>query len=168
MPRIFNANNLEFEQKQIPVSDFAWMISEKISEMVDSKKLHFNFVSLGKGKFSYPYHFHRNTEELFIIISGSAILRAPDGFKKVKQGDIIFMEMGETGAHQLYNYLDDPCIYLDIRVKADIDIVDYPDSNKVNIFPYMEIYKKETKVSYFEGETDIKQYWTEDILRGNV
>jgi uncharacterized cupin superfamily protein len=103
MAKIFSIDTVAFEEKKISVPEFAWKISEKLSEKADSKKMHFNFVSLEEGKFSYPYHSHRNTEELFVIISGSAILRTPDDFKEVKQGDVIFMEMGNSGAHQLYN-----------------------------------------------------------------
>jgi hypothetical protein len=34
---------------------------------------------LDPGKFSFPYHFHRAAEELFVILSGEAILRFPEG-----------------------------------------------------------------------------------------
>lgn len=165
MPKIFNIDNVAFEEKKISIPEFAWKISEKLSEKVDSKKMHFNFVSLDKGKFSYPYHFHRNTEELFVIISGSAILRTPNGFQEVKQGDVIFIEMGYSGAHQFYNNKKDPLVYLDIRIKSDVDIVDYPDSNKVNILPFMDIFKLKDKVDYFEDETDVKKHWPEEILK---
>jgi len=165
MPKIFSVDNVAFEEKKIAIPEFAWKISEKLCEKVDSKKMHFNFVSLDEGKFSYPYHFHRNTEELFVIISGSAILRTPNDFKEVKQGDVIFMEMGNSGAHQLYNNKKDPFVYLDIRIKTDVDIVDYPDSNKVNILPYMDIFKLKDKVDYFEGEAKVKRYWPEKMLK---
>jgi hypothetical protein len=54
---------------------------------------------------------------------------------------------------------------LDIRIKTDVDIVDYPDSNKVNILPYMDIFKLKDKVDYFEGESEVKRYWPEEILK---
>lgn len=79
--------------------------------------------------------------------------------------NVIFMEMGNSGAHQLYNNKKDPFVYLDIRIKTDVDIVDYPDSNKVNILPYMDIFKLKDKVGYFEGETEVKRYWPEEILK---
>jgi hypothetical protein len=39
------------------------------------------------------------------------------------------------------------------------------DSNKVNILPYMDIFKLKDKVDYFESETEVKRYWPEEILK---
>jgi uncharacterized cupin superfamily protein len=39
-----------------------------------------------------------------MIISGSATLRTPEGPEVVENGDLIFSETGETGAHQLHNH----------------------------------------------------------------
>ena len=164
MPSIFNAKRLKFERRPIPVPEFAWSISEMLSEKCDSKRMHFNFVSLEKGKFSYPYHFHRNTEELFVVVSGKAILRSPVGFTPIGPGDVVFMEMGERGAHQLYNSEDEPCLYLDIRIRQEIDVVDYPDSGKVNILPFLQVFKNDSKVSYFEGERDVKSLWPQELI----
>ncbi len=52
---------------------------------------------------------------------------------EVKEGDIVFFEIGPEGAHQLYNHTGEPCRYLDIRTEAGLDICEYPDSDKINI-----------------------------------
>jgi uncharacterized cupin superfamily protein len=44
---------------------------------------------------------------------GEATPRSPEGFQKVCEGDIVFLEEGAKGAHQLYNHVDSPCIYLE-------------------------------------------------------
>jgi uncharacterized cupin superfamily protein len=94
-----------------------------------------------------------------LIISGSATLRTPNGLEIVNSGDLIFFEKGETGAHQLYNHTTQPCIYLDIRTYIGYDVAEYPDSNKILIAPSFEIFKKDSKASYFDGETKIKEKW---------
>ena len=139
MAHIFNAKNLSFRLRQSPIPEFSWHTSPKLAELVKSKRLHFDVRSLDPGKYSYPYHFHRNAEELFVILSGKAILRTPGEFVELTEGDIVFFEMGQEGAHQLYNHTEHPCCFLDIRTAADIDVCVYPDSGKINILPYQEI-----------------------------
>ncbi len=70
----------------------------------------------------------------------------PDNTTEVVPGDMIFFEMGPTGAHQLYNHTQEKCIYIDIRTEAGIDICEYPDSGKVNILPANEIYEEKDRV----------------------
>ncbi|MNP43390.1 hypothetical protein D3C76_1372070 [compost metagenome] len=75
------------------------------------------------------------------------MLRTPDGYTELGEGDIAFFEIGPTGAHQLFNHTNEPFKYLDIRTNHGIDIVEYPDSGKINILPEHEIYQTEDKVS---------------------
>ena len=96
-----------------------------------------------------------------MIISGSATLRTPNGLEIVNSGDLIFLEMGETGAHQLFNHTNEVCIYLDIRTYIGYDVAEYPDSNKILLAPSFEIYNKDMQANYFEGEEDIKDKWKE-------
>ena len=130
-----------------------------------SKYLQFDIRSLDPGKFSFPYHFHGNAEELFVILSGEATLRTPQGFEKIGEGDIVFFEQGPSSAHQVYNHSDSPCVYLDIRTAIGIDICEYPDSEKINILPYLEIYEKASKVDYYKGEENVKEKWPDRILK---
>lgn len=94
-----------------------------------------------------------------MVISGSMTMRSPDGFEIIGKGDIVFIETGETGAHQFFNHSTEPCTYLDIRTLIGIDIVEYPDSDKINVMPAYEIYEKKSKVNYFKGEENILEKW---------
>jgi uncharacterized cupin superfamily protein len=114
---------------------------------------------LDPGKFSFPYHFHRAAEELFIILSGEATLRSMQGFEKVTKGDIIFFEEGPTGAHQLHNHSGVPCVYVDLVTTSGIDVCEYPDSGKISILPYREIFETSSKVDYFKGEDSVAAKW---------
>ena len=94
-----------------------------------------------------------------MIVSGSATLRTPNGLDVVNAGDLMFFEVGETGAHQLFNHTTEPCVYLDIRTYIGYDVAEYQDSNKIFIAPSREIFNKGTIVNYFEGERNIKEKW---------
>ena len=126
---------------------------------INPQNLNFDLRQLNPGQYSAPYHFHRFAEELFMIVSGSATLRTGKGFEIVNSGDIIFFEMGETGAHQLYNHTAEPCVYLDIRTFIGFDVCEYPDSNKILIAPSFEIFTKDSRVNYFDGEENIQDKW---------
>ena len=84
-------------------------------------------------------------------------LRTPSGLEIVSNGDLVFFEMGDTGAHQFYNHTSEPCTYLDIRSFIGFDICDYPDSGKMLIAPTFEIFKKEDMTTYFDGEKDVRK-----------
>lgn len=158
MATIFNESNVSVELKQSPVPEFAWHTSSKLTELAGAKQLLFEIRSLDPGKYSYPYHFHRSVEEIFVILSGRATLRTPEGFQEVQEGDTVFFETGPGGAHQLFNHTDEPCKYLDLRTNTGIDICEYPDSGKINILPYEEVYRAE-QVDYFEGERNVAEKW---------
>jgi hypothetical protein len=42
-------------------------------------------------------------------------------------------------------------------------VCEYPDSGKVNILPYQEIYKTRTRVDYYGGERGAREKWPADI-----
>ena len=167
MAKIFRTNEIEFKLKQSPVPEFSWHTSPDLSGIAGSKDLNFDVRSLDPGKYSYPYHSHRNAEEMFIVLSGRAMLRTPDGFNEISEGDIVFFEMGPGGAHQLYNHTEQPCRYIDIGTEHGIDICDYPDSGKTNILPYREIYKKADQTDYFDGEKNVTEKWPAGITKRN-
>lgn len=165
MAQIFNEKNLSYQLRKSPIPEFAWHTSSKLAEIVKSKHLQFDVRSLDPGKYSYPYHFHRNSEEIFVILSGKATLRTPDEFVELSEGDIVFFEMGQKGAHQLYNHAEQPCRFLDIRTLAELDICEYPDSSKINILPYQEIFEMEDKVDYYKDEDKVSEKWPTEIIR---
>jgi len=165
MANIIKEKNLSFELKESPLSKFSWHKSPNLSELFKSQHLKFDVKSLDPGKFSYPYHFHRNAEEIFVILSGKVTLRTPDEFTELSQGDIVFFELGPTGAHQLYNHTQEPCTFLDLSTALGIDVCEYPDSGKINILPYKEIYCSKDKVDYFKDEDKVDEKWPSEILR---
>ncbi len=109
---------------------------------VEPKYLNFDLRRLDPGQYNAPYHFHRYAEELFMILSGGATLRTPAGLETVREGDILFFEAGESGAHQLYNHTSEPCTYLDMRSYIGHDVCEYPDSDKIILVPGGETFRR--------------------------
>jgi len=160
MATIFKNETLDFKEDPGKIDNFRlFSATPRLSAAVKSKNLVFDMRQLNPGQFSFPYHFHRNAEELMMITEGSMTLRTPDGLEIVGKGDIVFIEMGESGAHQFYNHGTELCKYLDIRTIYGIDVVEYPDSEKVNILPEIEVFEKSSRVKYFKGEENIAGIW---------
>jgi uncharacterized cupin superfamily protein len=133
----------------------------RVKNGVNPENLNFDVRQLNPGQYSAPYHFHRFAEELFLIISGSATLRTPDGLSVVNPGDLMFFEKGATGAHQLFNHTEQQCLYLDIRTYFGYDVAEYPDSDKMLLAPSMEIFHKGNHPTYFEGEEQVNEKWNQ-------
>lgn len=65
MPKIFKQKDIEYNELQsTELESYAWYSSPRLSEMGKSKDLFFNMRKLDPDKYSYPYHFHHNAEEL--------------------------------------------------------------------------------------------------------
>ena len=156
MATVFKNDEIEFKEDRDKIDNFRlFTASPRLFNVVKSKNLIFDLRKLNPGQYSFPYHFHRYAEELMMIISGSMTLRSPNGFEVIDKGDIVFMEMGETGTHQFFNHTSEPCTYLDLRTLIGVDVVEYPDSGKINILPDYEVFEKDSKVDYFKGEENV-------------
>ncbi|QGY43149.1 cupin domain-containing protein [Maribellus comscasis] len=161
MTTIFTKDDFEFKENSNAVENFRmFTASPRLWEVAKSENLIFDMRKLKPGEFSFPYHFHQFAEELMMIVSGELTVRSPDGFEVLKQGDIVFFEKGENGAHQFFNHTDKPCVYLDIRVLIGFDVCEYPDTGKINVLGYGN-FMKDSKVEYFEGEENIVKKWKE-------
>ncbi|HKJ43349.1 MAG TPA: cupin domain-containing protein [Sunxiuqinia sp.] len=162
MIRIFKPSESNF-QELAPFQNFRLeTVMPRLGGRANSNHIMFDLRRLNPGHYSFPYHFHHNAEELFVIFSGTATLRTPDGFQKVEQGDLVFFGMGENSAHQLFNHSDEPCVYLDIRTTREMDFTEYPDSGKVTVFPFHKVFEKDSEVDYFHGEENVDRYWEQE------
>ncbi len=106
-------------------------------------------------KSAYPYHYHVQNEEVFYIISGSGILKTPDGERIVSEGDLLFFPANEKGAHMLTNNsLTEMLVYLNFDTCNAIDVTFYPNSGKIGIWgkDINKLYKADENVDYYNGE----------------
>lgn len=60
MAYIFNEANITYSLRKSPIPEFSWLTSQNLSDIVKSKHLNFHVRLLDPGKYSCPYHFHRN------------------------------------------------------------------------------------------------------------
>jgi uncharacterized cupin superfamily protein len=162
MATILKPDQREFQESPNKIDNYRIFTDvSRIKKGINPENLNFDLRQLNPSQYSAPYHFHRYAEELFMIISGSATLRTPNGLEIVNKGDLIFFEKGETGAHQLYNHTSEDCLFLDIRTYLGYDIAEYPDSDKILLAPTFEIFNKNSQANYFDGEENIKDKWNQ-------
>ena len=167
MTTFIKPSALEYQSNtSAPVQFDLLTLSPRLSKITNSKQLIFDMRQLNPGKYSFPYHFHHNSEELMYVISGEMTVRTPEGLEIIRSGEMVFFELGETSAHQFFNHSDTPCVYLDIRTNMGFDVTEYPDSDKVNIFPFGLIFEKDKQVNYHKGEEKVEAIW-EALKKGN-
>ena len=115
---------------------------------------------LPPGEAAYPFHFHYSDEEIVIVLSGRPSLRTPAGVRQLEEGEAVRFELGEAGAHQLFNPTDGEVRFLAVSSHGRPDIVVYPDSNKISASertPDGEglhtFFDLGSEVDYWQGET---------------
>ncbi|MGL1893677.1 MAG: cupin domain-containing protein [Spirochaetaceae bacterium] len=155
---ILNLSSLEVKSKNSKVSHYNIKTSVVDSSTFGANKLGFDVKVLEPGQLSYPYHYHSDDEEIYIIIDGEVTLRQNNESSILLKGDMAFIKNSKDGAHQLYNHSSRPVRYLGVASKSDADICFYPDSNKINAGEG-QIYKQETNVDYYDGEESIPTFW---------
>ena len=167
MATFIKPSELEYQSNPSGPTQFDLLtLSPRLSKMTNSKQLIFDMRQLNPGKYSFPYHYHHNSEEMMYIISGEMTVRTPEGLEIILPGEMVFFELGKTSAHQFFNHSEAPCVYLDIRTNMGIDITEYPDSGKVNVFPFGMIFEKDKQVTYHKGEENVESVW-ETLRKAN-
>ena len=93
-----------------------------------------NFVEIEPGNYAYGYHYHESNEEIFYIISGTGIVRTPQGEITVKAGDAITFPAGPEGAHVIRNGSEtEKLVYIDFGAVTVPEIVHLPDFGKIMV-----------------------------------
>ena len=96
MAKIFRKGDCDFQPNKGKIDGFRLMTDmSREKRGLNPKWLNFDIRLLNPKQYNAAYHFHRYAEEMFIIFSGKATLRTPEGLKQVETGDIIFFEAGE-------------------------------------------------------------------------
>lgn len=118
-----------------------------------------SIFELPPGMKSFPFHVHHVTEEAMYVISGFARVRTTEGETPIGPGDYVQFPAGGS-AHQLINDGSEPLIYIGMSASKGVDIVEYPDSNKVaaavGMWPDVKrfLFNKNDQAQYFDGEKD--------------
>jgi uncharacterized cupin superfamily protein len=103
----------------------------RLGGVLGMKDLGAQYIVVPPGKTGYPFHAHRNNEEMFIILEGEATYRRGSESWTVRAGDVISAVAGDAStAHQLINSGSVDLRYFAISTRNDPDICEYPDSGK--------------------------------------
>ena len=85
------------------------------------------------GKAAWPRHFHHVNEEVFIILSGEAVLRYGEARQPLRAGDVARIAPGTKIPFQLVNEGAEPLRYLALSGLSATDVFEYPDSGKIGV-----------------------------------
>jgi uncharacterized cupin superfamily protein len=108
------------------------------------------WVRLTPGKTNFPYHEHKVSWELYVVLSGSGVVRSSGNEFDVGPGDCFVEPPGSP--HQIRNESpSEDLIYLVVADQNPADITYYPDSDKWAFRPPRTVFEM-TEVDYFKNE----------------
>ena len=91
-------------------------------------KMGASHVTLKPGAFSSQRHWHREEDELVVMLAGEAVLIEDAGETMVRPGDVLAWPAGAADGHHLHNRSDADCVFVAVSAgdKAR-DSGAYPD-----------------------------------------
>jgi uncharacterized cupin superfamily protein len=124
-----------------------------VRETLGGELIGCTLYELDPGVRLWPYHFHWNNEEWLIVVDGTPTLRAPDGERELRAGDLVAFPEGEPGAHTVSNRSEAPARVV-IFSSRNQGSVTYPDSGKVGAGPPWDrlYFRRADAVDYWDGE----------------
>lgn len=91
------------------------------------------------GKTAFPYHNHHAIEEAIIILAGEGTYRFGEDRYAVRAGHVLAAPIGGRDvAHQLINTGTGDLKYVCVSTMQPVDVVEYPDCNKVGAVRWTE------------------------------
>jgi uncharacterized cupin superfamily protein len=126
-PNIYDAT---FDEPRDTVDGFHAQRA-RLGHQLGTERVGLSLWALPAGQAAYPYHFHLAEEEALVLLEGDLALRGPDGWSRLRRGDVVRFPQGADGAHQLVNDTADEARFLAISTHGQPDIVIYPDEHKI-------------------------------------
>ncbi len=153
-----NLDELEFDD--VENNGFYTSRRARFSAAIGARQLGYNLTELPPGKSQCPFHSHRAEEEMFLILEGEGELRFGNERHRIRKHDVIACPTGGAAvAHQIVNTGSTTMRYLSLSSMADVEICEYPDSNKVGVFaatpgaPGLRgMHRTTSSVDYYDGE----------------
>jgi uncharacterized cupin superfamily protein len=131
-----------------------------IAAHIGARKLGYNLTVLPPGKVQCPFHSHRGEEEMFFILEGEGELRFGDQRYPIRKHDVIACPTGGPEvAHQIINTGETTMRYLALSTLAEVEVCEYPDSQKISIVTGLrdkpglrKMFRAENTVGYYDRE----------------
>jgi len=108
--------------------------------------------ALEEGQSVGPYHYEIGIEEWLIVLSGSPLLRSPQGEERLDVGDVVSFPEGPDGAHKVTNVEGPPLRVMMISTQEEVSACVYPDSGKIGVWPPGKLFREDDAVPYWTGE----------------
>jgi uncharacterized cupin superfamily protein len=131
----------------------------RLSRQAGSDRLGLSLWELPPGEAAYPYPYHLAEEELLLVLSGQPSLRTPEGWRDLREGEVVPFLCGEQGAHQLVNRTAETVRFLAFSTNGEPDIVIRPDSGTLGAYERLSdggglraVFRAADEVDYYEGE----------------
>lgn len=136
---------------------FSWRAA-RLGPKLGAEKIGASLYELQPGERTFPYHYEYGAEEWLLVVAGRPTLRAPDGERELRPGDVVCFPEGPEGAHQVRNDTDEPVRILIASTQESPNAAVYPDSGKVGIWTGNEadpprLFKLDSAVDYWDGES---------------
>ena len=131
-----------------------------ISDHIGAKLLGYNLTVLPPGKAQCPFHSHRGEEEMFFILEGHGELRFGDKVYPILPHDVIACPTGGPEvAHQIINTGSTEMRYLSLSNRVDVEVCEFPDSQKILVAAgpsgargLRKVMRAENTVDYYDRE----------------
>jgi uncharacterized cupin superfamily protein len=160
-PNVINIDELEVAVRPGTRPSPFGGASKRLGFETGASQLGAGYFIVPEGKTAVPIHAHHSNEEAIFIHEGRGTLRIGKDRLLVRAGDWISLPVGEAYAHQLLADQGTELAYLCISTMHPVEVVTYPDSNKLlasvshPAAPLRKIFHAEAgNVDYFEGEGD--------------
>jgi uncharacterized cupin superfamily protein len=132
----------------------------QIGSHIGAKQLGYNLTVLPPGKVQCPFHCHHGEEEMFLILEGEGELRFGADRYPLRKHDVIACPTGGAEvAHQIINTGTTTMRYLSLSTKAELEICEYPDSQKIlasvrkpGPARLRKLFRTENAVDYYDRE----------------
>jgi uncharacterized cupin superfamily protein len=131
----------------------------RLSRQAGSERLGLSMWELPPGEAAYPYHYHLTEEELVMVLDGTPSLRTHDGWRELREGEVVAFPRGEDGGHQLVNRTAEVVRFLAFSTSGEPDVVIYPDSGKLGAYERLPeggglraLFRLKDTVDYHDGE----------------
>lgn len=113
-------------------ADVAGRFFRRLAPAAGLTKLGASHVVLKPGGYSSQRHWHREEDELVIMLEGEAVLIEDAGETVVRPGDVLAWKAGVPNGHRLHNRTERDCVFIAVSGgdKAK-DSGEYPDIDLV-------------------------------------
>jgi uncharacterized cupin superfamily protein len=142
------SDDLELAQER---DGFRWR-GARVGGRIGARRIGGSVYELAPGERTFPYHFHHGVEEWLLVVDGTPTLRAPDGERELRRGDLVCFPVGPAGAHTVIG----PGRVLILSANREPSISVYPDSDKLGSRPGGDEdrlnFRRDDAVDYWEGE----------------